>query len=340
MAQDTGTPAAPAETSGDRGSTIETAIPSILSLLNPPDEGTGEGGEPEASTEAGAAEPEAQAEAQADEGEPETDATDESETDEEPAPPRKLKLPSLEEEVTLEELDKMVLRHRDYTQKTQAVAEQRKQLETEAATTAAERTKYLEGLQKYESALKELVPQEPDWNMIRAKHPEKFAETVAEWQLYQKQLADVAAERQVAEQKVAQEQAKKFEVYVQAEQQKLLEALPVLKDAAKAKTEMAAMVRYAAELGITEQELDKVADHRLFVLLHRAMTADLSRVKNPPRTTTSAGTKASPVLKPGPAAVTGARATRAEQVRKASERLAKTRSIDDAAATIFHLLPD
>jgi hypothetical protein len=260
----------------------------------------------------------------------------EEETDEEPVQPRtrRLKIDGKDVEVTDDELEKGYLRQSDYTRKTQELSQKRKSFdEQEIPAVRAERQKLAAQLQQLEDAVKSYMPEEPDWETLRLQDPAAFTEHWSAWQLQQKRLGAIAEAKQKAFEKVAADQAEQFNTYLQGEQAKLLEKVPTWADAKVARAEKAKLLSYAQENGFSDDELKQVADHRALVLLRKAMLYDESQKKAP-----AVRTKIEQVVrtaKPGSAN----QPTRAvTELTRQKQRLAKTGSVDDAAAVIKTML--
>ena len=214
----------------------------------------------------------------AEETEGEQDAGTESD-EEKPEPPQtyKVKVDGQDVEVTLDELQKGYSRTKDYTQKTQTLSEQRKQYEAEAATVRQQRAQYSEALKQVEEAMTALAPQEPDWDKVRKDHPTEFPTMWADWQQFREKMTAVQAERA----RVSKAQADDFQTqrtgYLAKEREQLLEAIPEWKDGTKAKAERESLVGFLQKSGIPDEMISRVEDHRVVVILRKAMMYALDR---------------------------------------------------------------
>lgn len=252
----------------------------------------------------------------------------------EPAPTtpvsRKIKLGEDELEVMvadpnkvalLDELDRSLLRQQDYTRKTQAVAEQ-------ARKTQAQAEEYAQRLAALDEALKASTPAEPDWDKLRAEvTPEEFAATFADWQLHKKRMDAVASEREAAEAKVAEAYRQRMHEHLAEEQNKLVLAVPEWKDEAKRREGLQELATYAMEQGYAPEDLQAVTDHRVMLLLRKAMLFDRA---------SKAPVVPAPTSAPAPTARPSAGGTTAPKSpeQEARTRLKKTGTID-AAADVF-----
>jgi hypothetical protein len=274
--------------------------------------------------------------ADADEGtESDEPAEETNEADEEPSDDGvqldpnltvKVKVNGVEETVTLEELRKGYSRTKDYTQKTQAHAESVRTFEAEREKVVGERQMYAQRLQQLEQAITDATPQEPDWDKVQQDTPDQFPMLRAQWSLHKERLAALQAERQRAEQAVQQDQQAQQQQYLQAEQEKLIEALPEWKDAEKGKTARANMVAYVKNMGYSAEDIGRITDHRLIVLIDKAMKYDQAQARKPKITERIEKVK---VVTPGPAKKAAPKPSKGHQ---ALQRLAKSGRSEDAVA--------
>lgn len=282
---------------------------------------------PDAAPAAEAVPEDATATEQATEEESPSDESPEEETPAAtPATPTtyRVKVDGEEREVPLEELLKGYSRTEDYTRKTQKLAEDRKAAEAELASVRAERAQYATTLGKLEEFLTSSTPQEPDWVALQRENPDQFPIEFAAWQVRKRQLDDVRAEKKAAEEKVLADRIAAMEQTMATEQARLLEAIPEWNDESKAKTEKVALVAFAKDQGFTAQELAGIYDHRVLVLLRKAMLHD----KAAKTASQPAVRKTAPVLQP--AAAQSAKPP-VSDVTRARQRLAQTGDVKDAA---------
>lgn len=278
--------------------------------------------------QAGAGEHSAQAEADEAEQAEEAEAADEegNEDQAEEQPRYKVRIDGEDQEVTLDELVRGYQREGDYTRKTQALAEQRRTQQAEFDAVRAEREQYGQLLQTLDSRLQELLPAEPNWEVLQRTDPIGFATQWASWQRVQQERGMVQQEMQRLAQQNAADQAVQLRARLKSEAEELVKVIPSWSDPAKAKEERAALVEYGAKLGFTPDELNSIYDHRAVAVLHRAWKYDQLLQK---RQAATAKIQAAPrVLAPGAANTVPRRTT---ELTKAKQRLAQTGSVQDAA---------
>jgi hypothetical protein len=239
--------------------------------------------------------------------------------------------------VTLDELQKGYSRHKDYTQKTQQLAEQRRQIESQATEASELRDAYGQRLEELDELLVKAGGPEPDWAELEKGDPAEFAAAHARWQRKQETRNRVRAEREQLRQEQAQEAQTRHAQDVAAAAQKLAEAIPEWKDETKRKAGQESVRKYANELGFTDQQLARVADHRIFLLFQKAMLHDQASTKGR-KVIEQTKQKPARVLQPGKPQ--GHRADARKAVREKVSRLKSTGSVKDAAAVFYDLLSD
>jgi hypothetical protein len=285
-----------------------------------------EAGEPaeEETTEQPAEDVEASAETESDE---EPEAAEEAPETHEPQS-RRVRVPledGTTEEITEDELVKGYRRERDYTRKTQELAEARKKWESEEVQALrAERERYAAALPEIENALK---PETPDWDKIRQERPDEFPAIYASWKVADERYQAVRQERERAEAQVQKDRAQALQKYLADERAKLFEKLPEIREEANAK----ALATYLKDsYGFTDHDINTAADHRLLVMAHKAKSFD-DLMKQKPKVEEKAESKIKPA-KPGvPSSTTKPKPT---ELDRAANRLRKTGSTEDLEAVL------
>ncbi len=198
---------------------------------------------------------------------PETDEQDESEPDdgfvEAEYEGKTYKVPA--------ELKDALLRNADYTRKTQEVAELRRATEQREQTLrmvqhAMDATfdKAVE-LRELQSRLAQF--DQFDWQAMASQDPTETTKLNLAYQQIQRLAAEKQAELQQAYSQQQQLEAQRRQQILQIEAQRLKQSLPAFNE------EMAARIRETARsgYGITDAELDSLADARYVQILHDAM---------------------------------------------------------------------
>lgn len=226
------------------------------------------------------------------------------------------------------------LRQADYTQKTQAIAEQRKQAEAETAKAREERNQYMHGLQKAQAVLESQLQEQQniDWQTLLSQDPVEYLRQQHLAQTRQAQLQQTYQQRQQLEAQASAEHQEALKAHVESEREKLIANIPEWKDEAKRKAGATALRDYLMTQGLTEQEVVSVTDHRAITQSYKAMKYDqlmakasaaAKQIKNAPER----------VLRPA-----GGESTQLDRRTAAYQRLGKTGRVEDAAAVFTSLL--
>jgi hypothetical protein len=191
-------------------------------------------------------------------------------------PKYRVKVSGEEVEVSLDELLNGYSRTADYQKKTQSLAEQRKAVEAERVKiqeAAKTRETYAQRLQVIEQLLQQ-QSQGEDLSALKTEDPIAYAVAMAEKVERDKQLQAVQIERQRVQQEQMAHQQALLQKHMQAEQQKLVEAIPEFKDDVKAEIVRRDIRNYAKSIGFTDQELSQVYDSRAVLALYKAAQYD------------------------------------------------------------------
>ncbi len=181
------------------------------------------------------------------------------------------------EEITVEELKAANLRQRDYTRKTQELAEQRKTLEAQYSEIERERAQYAQMLPALQQRL-EQKEQEPDWDTLYDTDPTMAAKAERQWRKQQDereaQMQAVQAEQQRL-QKLQQEKVQQMqEQYVSQQREILPEVIPEWRDNKVAAQEATQIRDFLLGEGFTEQDIGGLTNATLVKLARKAMLYD------------------------------------------------------------------
>lgn len=307
---------------GSESLNVNQAANAFMSLMGG-DDGADEG-QPEEPTE----ELEASSEA-----EDESGYADESEPVEEVKPRYKAKVGGEEVEVELDELINGYQRSKDYTQKSQALAEQRKAIDAERGhleQVKQERMAYAQKLQALDSFLSQQNRGE-DLEVLKETDPIGYAVKVAEQSQREKQLSVVRAEQSRIAQQQQVEQQQNLQNHLKYESEKLASAIPELATP-KGDAIRKEIREYAKSVGWSDQELSSVYDHRAVLTLYKAMKFEQLQKGKPD--TLKKVQQAPKMLKPG----TSTPNTKSSQDKQVMQRLRQTGKVRDAAAAFERFL--
>jgi hypothetical protein len=186
----------------------------------------------------------------------------------------KVKVDNEEVEVTLEELQQGYSRTKDYTKKTQALAETRKAVEAERSKIEEAkqlRDQYAQRLEVIEKVLGQQATDDVNLVELRENDPIGYAIKVAERAEQEKQLQAVRAEKQRIAQQQEAERQQSLQSHLQQEAVKLKEMIPEFRDEAKAEIARKDIRSYAKSVGFSDEELSQVYDSRAVKTLYNAM---------------------------------------------------------------------
>ena len=259
----------------------------------------------------------------ADEVDDESEESEEVEGESEPEVRTfKVKIDGEEVEVPEDELLKGYSRTQDYTRKTQMLAEQRKAAEAEFEAVRNERTQYAQLLNQLAAKL-EAEPQVDE--SLQYTDPIAYAQQLAQVMQYQRQKQAITSEQQRLAQVQQQEQKAEMQKYLAQQQEMLTTLIPDWVDADTAKAEKAKIRDVAKQYGYSDEELSELYDARAVALMRDAMRyRDLIAKRQEVKP------KAEPVVKSRPRSAPS-------DVSQAKKRLAKTGSVNDAAALFLKM---
>ena len=180
-------------------------------------------------------------------------------------------------EAPLAELKSGYLRQQDYTHKTQALAEERKQAETAVAQQFQQAQQLTRDHAKLMQLQEDLgAYQKADWNALYAQDPTEAGRLQAQWRQAEAQARELAGGIQSASQQLQQTQAQRVQQATQDAMQALQREIPGF----GAETVKAARDTALAH-GFSEAELAGITDARTFKVLHEAAQWRALQAKKP-----------------------------------------------------------
>ena len=308
----------------------------------PADEGEPESNEPdeEAEEPEEGDEPDEEDEASEDGDESEEEEKPEEGGEEEPEYHR-IKIGEEEYEATLDELKDGYSRTKDYTRKTQKLADERREAEAEFQE---KRGQYEQQLEVLERVIKQSAPhlnRTPEqWQALKDADSAKFVEEFAEAQLAGQKLQVVQKEQERVQQEEAEVLQARMTEHLEVEKGLLLAQIPEWKEEDVQKAEKQALMEYASSaFGYTEEDMSQVVDHRLMLLLRNSMLYEQGQSKGKERIRKKVS--AAPRLRPGARKKQATKETaQLKRLRKARKDLAQSGSERAAQAAIFEMLDD
>jgi len=320
MAENTNEPSEQAETASLGLSEIERLTAILESDLEQPEEQNKEPDQEE-SNDSDIVEPEQLENVTEDAVEGE-EVEDPTETETEEPVEEELKFDINGESVGVEELRLGYLRQSDYTQKTQNLAESRRAAEAQIEETTATMSALLSAagadLSRFQGV---------DWERVAIENPDQYKQAKASFEQTRSTYDFIKA--QSDQYQVEQQQQAET-----AQKEAAQESLTVLKTRIPNWNNdlYYRIADYAQkDLGVTSEEFNQVADHRIITALWKAMQFDQAKTVAAKKKIKASPTK---TLSGGKADAT--KAEDSESYRKASDRLRKTGRVEDAAAVILN----
>jgi hypothetical protein len=235
-------------------------------------------------------------------------------------------------QMPLSEVTNGYMRQRDYTRKTQEIAESRQALEQHSQAVMQERQVYSRLLSEMDKALRQMTPQEPNWQQLQATDIGQYWVERARWDEHTRQLNAVSQEQQRVQELQQLDFVDKLQGHLDRSRSWLAEHIPGWRDENRAKADRDKLRAYAKKTGFTDPEIDQAYDPRLVMWGIKAMKYD-QLIANKPKPTQDASPD---VLRPGVA--TPAFTSKDARVNKAKRRLAQTGRVSDGIAAIEAIL--
>lgn len=193
----------------------------------------------------------------------------------------------------------------------------------------SERAKIANAMKALETVLLTPKAKMPDPRLADTD-PGKYAAAMLQYQQDQQRLSMMRATIDGAMQKVEQDKVEVSEQTKMAEAQKLLNAIPALKDVKRAPKVQAAIVAAAKDHGFSDAEIAGVVDHRLYVLALKAGLYDKMRASKGLHPEVQK--KLQRTMPSGNGRTVSART---HQQRDAFAKAQRTGSVEDVAATMI-----
>ena len=182
------------------------------------------------------------------------------------------------EQVPLEDLKKQRLMQKDYTQKTQKLSEEKKEIDSIKNNLTKE---YQEAKQKrdlYEANLNDVInflnsnqTQEAELDKLLQTNPNEYIRAKAESDKKKEALVEAQREQARVYHEKKGEQDRIYDQYISSERTKLENALPIYADVNKGSAFRAELVEFAKSQGFSTEEIGMLVDHRSVLLLANAM---------------------------------------------------------------------
>ena len=233
-------------------------------------------------------------------------------------------------DVTLDELISGYSRQSSFTKKSQSLAEDRKSFENEIAEAKQLRSQAIEALESAKTAQPQQAQKDSQyWSDLKDTDPMQFM--LERDEMREAQMQDQMREQQVQQLRVQEdaEQQANLEKYIASQRDQLSTLIPEWSDEKVADSERKLIVEYGKGIGFTDKELGEAYDSRAVATMRKAMLFDKLTQK---RGTLKPSHRAS--MKAGSQSINPSNT----KSRKASARLKKSGSVDDAAGVFYNMI--
>jgi hypothetical protein len=165
----------------------------------------------------------------------------------------------------------------DYTQKTAAVAEERRQAQAERQMLAQQSQVYLSNIQAMQAQIAQAVRTgnvaEPDPSLIQTD-PVEYLQQQQRYNQAKEAWSKLQAEEQVILQRQQHEAEQRYSQTLMTQKEQLLAKLPEWKDQTKMQTEVAELKKFLQSEGYDAKEVDGIVDARAVTLARKAWMYD------------------------------------------------------------------
>mgnify|MGYP003664902072 CR=1 FL=1 len=206
------------------------------------------------------------------------DDYDEDESEPEQADTFTVKINGENVDVSLDELQNGYSRQADYTKKSQALAEERKQFSHDRDAVLLERQQYSQLLGALQQQLTAFDEPAPDWDRLFDEDPIEGARQERQYRLRteqrQQKMQAIAIEQQRVNDANAQEQQQQMRGLIKSEAAQLPDLIPEWKDETIANKQREQLREYLINQGVAEEELGALVRANHIVVLRKAMLYD------------------------------------------------------------------
>jgi hypothetical protein len=187
------------------------------------------------------------------------------------------------EEITVEELKRGNLRQRDYTRKTQELAEARREMEAQNAEVVRERQQYAQLLPALAERLEQQVVEEPDWDTLYDADPNMARKAERQFRKQKEereaQLQAIRAERERIQVLEAENQERMKAEFTARQREILPEIIPEWRDTKVAQKEATDLRSFLLKEGFLEADINELRHAGLVKIARMAMMFDQGQSK-------------------------------------------------------------
>ena len=239
-----------------------------------------------------------------------------------------------EEEVALDELISGYQRTSDYTKKTTALANQRKEFEGFQQELQAEREHYVNVLDQFQQQVENAGRPNIDWERLERENPVEWLRMKQLDRDREEQLAAVREEKEKTQQLLETQQSEELQKYLESERSLMLEKIPEWSDSEIQADDQRKLMEFGKAVGYSEEELGEIYDHRAVRVMLDAMR--YRELTNGKKITKAKSKSKIKTANPGNRETVRRNSTRKQQALRAN--LKNSGKVDDAAALFASLI--
>lgn len=239
-----------------------------------------------------------------------------------------------EENVGLDELISGYQRQSDYTKKTTALSNEKREFEGFQQELQQERQQYANTLQQLQQQMEAYNQPNVDWELLERTDPVQWLKLREMERQREQQIEAVRQENAKMQQLLQEQQSEELQQELDRERKLMLEKIPEWSNPAVRSNEQKLVVEYARSLGFADDEVSDVRDHRALLALRDGMRYNqVTRGKAVREAKSKSKIK---TANPGSRETAKRSSTRKQQVLRAN--LKNSGKVDDAAALFATLL--
>ena len=175
-----------------------------------------------------------------------------------------------EMDVPLDELISGYQKGSSFTQKSQALAEERKEFEATAMAIQQERESYSQVLAQLQEHMGSASEPNIDWETLERENPIEWLKQKQIQQDRQAQVQAIAEEQHRMQALLQEENQSRLQHRLAAEQKMILEKIPEWSDPDVKAGEQRKLLEFGSSMGFSREELDTIYDHRAMIVLRDA----------------------------------------------------------------------
>lgn len=264
----------------------------------------------------------------ADEGEGDDDEGDDDEGDELLDQKVTVMVDGEEQEVNVREALNGYIRTQTWHKRMNELDSVKKDLASHASRVVEDRQRADILLSEAEQVMSEFLPAEPDWDKLFAEDPANARRLQKNYEALKGKVTEIREKRLKAQKEQAERDLQETIAYSKEEFQKFA-AITKWKNKEEMEKDITSMRKTAMTAGFSEEEIRNVHDSRMLNLLRKASKFDRMMAARPK----PAKTTKTPVT-PG----AGSKRTAHKGIIGAQKKLAKTGSVEDAAAVFGQII--